>query len=152
MITQALLFFLTSWIIENTEFTKKVENPEIFFVTKEEMSKKACFSSENCRVQAYYVEAEGIYLIDKLNPEKDVCHKSIILHELIHHYQKSSNKGIDLDEKTLWTLQEKQAIFYQNVFLFQQKEKNNNKGPENIVHCDGGSYLDLQYEYNRSIQ
>ena len=152
MITQTLLLFLTSWIIENTEFEKKVKNPNFFFISQEEMSKKACFSSGNCRVQAYYVEKEGIYLINKLNPEDDVCHKSIVLHELIHHYQKSSNKKFDLDEKTLWTLQEKQAIFYQNVFLFQQKEKNNNKGPENIVHCDGGSYLDLQYEHNKTIQ
>ena len=152
MITQSLLLFLTSWIIENTEFTKKVEDPKIFFLTAEQMSKKACFSAKNCRVQAYYVKNEGIYLIEGLNPEEDVCHKSIVLHELVHHYQKSSNKEFDLDKQTLWTLQEKQAIFYQNVFLFQQKEKNNNKGPENIVHCDGGSYLDLQYELNKTIQ
>ena len=35
MITQALLLFLTSWIIENTEFEKKVEDPKFFFLTKE---------------------------------------------------------------------------------------------------------------------
>ena len=40
-----------------------------------------------------------------MNPESNVCDKSIILHELVHHYQKNSGKKIDLDEKTLWTLQ-----------------------------------------------
>ena len=59
---------------------------------------------------------------------------------------------IDLDEQTLWTLQERQAIYYQNLFLISQKRKNDNKGPENVLQCEGGSYLDLQYKFNDSIQ
>ena len=114
------------------------------------MSDKACFSSKNCRVKAYYVKNNGIYYIDQLDPEKNVCDKSIILHELVHHYQKNDDRVIDLDEKTLWTLQERQAIYYQNLFLISQKRKNNNQGPENVLECEGGSYLDLQYKYNEN--
>ena len=58
----------------------------------------------------------------------------------------------DLDQRTLWTLQERQAIYYQNLFLISQKRKNGNKGPENVVQCEGGSYLDLQYQYKDSTQ
>lgn len=147
MISKALLLFLSSWIIENTEFKQKVHNPDFFKLSKEEMSEKACFSSYNCKVKAYYVKNSGIYYIDDLNPETNVCDKSIILHELVHHYQKNSDRVIDLDERTLWTLQERQAIYYQNVFLISQKRINNNKGPENVLECEGGSYLDLQYKY-----
>ena len=70
MISEKLLIFLTSWVIENTEFKNKIENPKFFELTKNEMSDKACFSSENCRVKAYYVKDSGIYYINSLKPEK----------------------------------------------------------------------------------
>ena len=60
---------------------------------------------------------------------------------MVHHYQKNSKRSFDLDERTLWTLQERQAIYYQNLFLISQKRKNDNKGPENVIQCEGGSYL-----------
>ncbi len=150
MISKTLLTFLSSWIIENTEFDKKVKDPDFFMLTIKEMSDKACFSSENCKVKAYYVKESGIFYINKLEPEKNVCDRSIILHELIHHYQKNNDRVFDLDEKTLWTLQERQAIYYQNLFLISQKRLNNNQGPENVLECEGGSYLDLQYKFNES--
>lgn len=148
MISKTLMIFLTSWILENTEFKKKLEFPNIRVLTSEKMADKACYSSKVCRVKAYYVKEEGMYLIDELNPEEKVCDRSIVLHELVHHYQKNLSGDFDLDEQTMWTLQERQALFYQNLFLYQQKTKNNNKGPENVLECEGGTYLDLQYEYN----
>lgn len=150
MIAETLLATLTSWIVSNTEFEKKLDFPNFYVLTKSQMSDKACFSSKNCKVKAYYVRNEGIFYIDTLKPESNTCDRSIILHELIHHYQKKQNKSFDLDEHTLWTLQERQAIFYQNVYLYQEKEKNNFRGPENVLECEGGSYLDLQYDYNQS--
>ncbi|PDH55940.1 MAG: hypothetical protein CNE97_02530 [alpha proteobacterium MED-G10] len=152
MISEKLLVFLTSWIIENTEFSKKIDAPQFFALSQTEMSQKACFSSDNCKVKAYYVKSDGIYFINDMEPEKNICDQSIILHEMVHHYQKNSKRSFDLDERTLWTLQERQAIYYQNLFLISQKRKNDNKGPENVIQCEGGSYLDLQYEYQSSTQ
>ena len=152
MITKTLIAFLTSWIISNTEFDKKVSPPEFFQLTENQMSEKACYSSENCRVKAYYVKNEGIFFRDNLNPQENICALSIILHEMVHHYQKNSNRTFDLDDRTLWTLQERQALYYQNLFLISQKRLNNNKGPENILQCEGGSYLDLQYKYKETNQ
>ena len=149
MVSKAVLVFLSSWIIQNTEFNKIIDDPIFFKVTKKEMSYKACFSSKICRVKAYYIKNEGIFLIDELKPNIDICDQSIVLHEMIHHYQKNYDKKIDLDDRTLWTLQERQAIFYQNLFLLQAKARNNNRGPENILQCEGGTYLDRQYEYNK---
>ena len=152
MISKALLTFLTTWIISNTEFNQEVEPPLFFQLSKKEMSDKACYSSANCRVKAYYIKNEGIFYRDNLVPDENICHLSIILHEMVHHYQKNSNKTFDLDERTLWTLQERQALYYQNLFLISQKRLNNNKGPENILQCEGGSYLDLQYKYKETNQ
>ena len=136
MISEKLLIFLTTWIIENTEFKNKINNPSLYQLSNKEMSDKACFSSENCRVKAYYVKESGIFYIDSLKPEENICDRSIILHELVHHYQKNDDRVIDLDEHTLWTLQERQAIYYQNLFLISQKRLNGNKGPENVLECE----------------
>ena len=81
------------------------------------------YSSDNCKVKAYYIKNDGIYYINDLIPESKMCDQSIILHEMIHHYQKNSKRSFDLDQRTLWTLQERQAIYYQNLFLISQKEK-----------------------------
>ena len=152
MISKPLLTFLTTWIISNTEFNQEVELPQFFQLSKKEMSDKACYSSANCRVKAYYIKNEGIFYRDNLVPDDNICHLSIILHEMVHHYQKNSNRTFDLDERTLWTLQERQALYYQNLFLISQKRLNNDKGPENILQCEGGSYLDLQYKYKETNQ
>ena len=152
MISNNLLAFLTSWIIGNTEFNKKIDPPEFFSLSQIEMSDKACYSSDNCRVKAYYIKSEGIYYINELSPEENICDQSIILHEMVHHYQKNSKRSFDLDEATLWTLQERQALYYQNLFLISQKRKNDNKGPENVLQCEGGSYLDLQYKFKSTTQ
>ena len=147
MISEKLITLLTAFILNNTEFEKELSPPEFITLSKEKMSDKACFSSKNCKVKAYYVKEGKIFYIDSMKPESNVCDKSIILHELVHHYQKNSGIKIDLDEKTLWTLQERQALYYQNLFLISEKRKNNDKGPENVLQCEGGSWLDLQYKY-----
>ena len=94
------------------------------------MSDKACFSDDKCKVKAYYIKEGKIFYLNSMEPEKKVCDQSIILHELVHHYQKNSGKIIDLDEQTLWTLQERQALYYQNLFLISQKEKIIMKDPK----------------------
>ena len=93
MVSEKLIIFLTSWIIENTEFDKKIDPPDFFSLTKNEMSDKACYSSNNCKVKAYYIKNDGIYFIDELLPESKMCDQSIILHEMIHHYQKNSKRS-----------------------------------------------------------
>ena len=37
MISKTLLVFLSSWIIENTEFSKKIDDPEFFKLSKKEI-------------------------------------------------------------------------------------------------------------------
>ena len=151
MISKKLVIFLTSWIIENTEFEEKIKHPIFSILSSSEMSDKACFSSQKCKVKAFYhKEEETIFYIDELKPEEKICDLSIILHEIVHHYQKNENRKFDLDKETIWILREKQAMYYQNLFLVSQKRKNKNIGPENIIQCQGGSYLDLQYKYNNS--
>ena len=48
---------------------------------------------------------------------------------MVHHYQKNDDRVIELDERTLWTLQERQAI---TIKIFTSKRLNDNQGPENV--------------------
>ena len=89
---------------------------QFFKLTENEMSDKACFSSENCRVKAYYVKDSGIFYIDKMQPEKDICDKSIILHEMIHHYQKNDDRVIELDERTLGHFKKDKHLLSKSFF------------------------------------
>ena len=88
MISNNLIILITSWILENTEFNEKIAPPSFFNLSKKEMSDKACYSSNNCKVKAYYMKESGIFYINDLKPEENICDQSIILHEMIHHYQK----------------------------------------------------------------
>ena len=99
MISKALVSFITTWILSNTEFSEKVSPPEFFSLSQNEMSDKACYSSDNCKVKAYYVKNEGIFFRDNLDPENNICDQSIILHEMIHHYQKMLIEVLILTKK-----------------------------------------------------
>ena len=96
---------------------KELSPPEFITLSKEKMSDKACFSSKNCKVKAYYVKEGKIFYIDSMRPESNVCDKSIILHELVHHYQKNSGKKIDLDEKKLYGLFKKDRLYIIKIFF-----------------------------------
>ena len=121
MISEKLLLFLTSWIIENTEFEKKIDPPKFYSLTKNEMSDKACYSSDNCKVKAYYIKNDGIYYINDLILEKN-CDQSIILHEMIHHYQNLKDLLILIKEHSD-TSGKTSAILSKSVSNFSKKKK-----------------------------
>ena len=43
----------------------------------------------------------------------------------------------------------KTSYILSKYFFDFTKKKNNNQGPENVLECEGGNYLDLQYKYNK---
>ena len=67
------------------------------------------------------------------------------------HFKISILKEV-LCKKMVFTIQQLIIFHLQNLFLISQKRLNNNKGPENILQCEGGSYLDLQYKYKETNQ
>ena len=85
------------------------------------MADKACYSSENCRVKAYYVKNEGIFFRDNLNPQENIYDLSIILHEMIHHYQKNSKKSFDLDEKQFGHYKKDKLVLSKSFFNFTKR-------------------------------
>jgi hypothetical protein len=90
--------------------------PEIHFVPVTEIQRRFC--NAPCRMQAYYLPGEGVYMDATLDPERDVFARSILLHELVHHLQKVSGKYMKIpSECDRWYAAELEAYETQNRYL-----------------------------------
>ena len=58
-----------------------------------------------------------------MQPEKDICDKSIILHEMVHHYQKNDDRVIELDDRTILDTSRKTSNLLSKSFNFSKKIK-----------------------------
>ncbi|MEO6023168.1 MAG: DUF6647 family protein [Burkholderiales bacterium] len=96
--------------------------PEIRILPAAVMQERAC--RDPCRIKAFYIPHEGVYLSDALNIKNDVHAKSILLHELMHFVQNARGSfdpgGIDCDR---WYDQEMEAYEVQNAFLRRYGEQ-----------------------------
>ena len=52
--------------------------------------------NEPCRVQAYYLPGEGIFIDETLNVATDGFARSILLHELVHHHQRMNGRYLQI--------------------------------------------------------
>ena len=90
--------------------------PEIHPMPVAEIHRRFC--NAPCRVQAYYLPDEGIYIDEKLDPLHDVFARSILLHELVHHLQKANGRFLRIpSECDRWFAAEQEAYEIQNHYL-----------------------------------
>ncbi len=91
---------LSIWIsshlyVVNADFKEPNYQPEIKFISHEELSKMAC--EKPCPVLGWYPtenQIEGkevLYMIKGGDPIKDLCIRTILLHELVHFWQDYNN-------------------------------------------------------------
>jgi len=65
--------------------------PQIQRVTVVEMQQKIC-GGRSCGVKAFYHPEWGVYVDEALDIQNSVFDRSILLHELVHHLQKTTGK------------------------------------------------------------
>ena len=123
MISKSLITFLLSWISDNTLYNTKNFDTKIFLVESEELQRRAC--NGKCPIVAFYKKNEGIY-ITKMDFEDSLCNQSILLHEMIHTFQKDSMENV---------FKEKEAYQLQNQFLFEKSEKYGMYEKLNLKKC-----------------
>jgi hypothetical protein len=118
-----LILALVFWITSNTNYIDPKTLPEVEFVTQNELSKIAC--KKKCEILAYTpLEPKYlIYLSDNLKPMTDVCHRGILLHEIIHVLQEDQNFFTQYDERTKKHLREMDALVNHNIYLSQFGKK-----------------------------
>jgi len=65
--------------------------PQIQRVSVVEMQHKIC-DGRSCGVKAFYHPEWGVYVDEALDIENNTFARSILLHELVHHLQKTTGK------------------------------------------------------------
>ena len=118
-----LIIALLLWITSNTDYINPKQLPQVKFLQQNELSKLACKS--DCEILAYTpVEPKyTVYLSKKLKPLTDVCHRGILLHEIIHVLQDDQGSFVDYDERTKKHLREMNALVNHNIYLSQYGKK-----------------------------
>ena len=131
---QEILLALLLWLGNNTDIV--VDNtyiPEIILISPTEIC-KFIQEKENCSIVAfYYLKDRSIYLPDHWSKD-NVVHKSILLHELVHHFQHINNSSFQCSRH-----KEKQAYKIQFTFL----EENGIDDPKKAISLGDLMYLVL---------
>ena len=120
-----LIFILLIWISNNTDYQISKFDYSVNISEKKVIEEKAC--NGKCPIIAYFDPNDGI-LIAKGNLE-DPCYQSILLHEILHALQFSSNKNIENAFKEI------EAYSLQNLYLNQISEKRNLLRILNLKSC-----------------
>lgn len=91
------------------------EPPRIYRVPKAELENYVC--GTHCAIQAWYRPGDGIFLDDKLRPESNLFHRSILLHELVHYFQDAGGEYAGRAPCDRWFQRELDAYLIQNRYL-----------------------------------
>ena len=89
--------------------------PQIHRVSRSQLEARVCRTS--CRVKAFYIKGEGVYIDEELDVEQDLPARSILLHELVHHLQGVTGKFDSLPDCRSWYVKEFEAYDIQNRYL-----------------------------------
>jgi hypothetical protein len=92
--------------------------PEVHRLPQPQLEARIC--AGNCRVKAFYLKGEGVYIDAALDVEHDPRARSILLHELVHHVQVVAGKFDSLPDCDAWYAREFEAYQIQNRFLRQE--------------------------------
>jgi len=94
--------------------------PEIHRVSVVEMQQKIC-AGRSCAVKAFYHPEWGVYVDEALDIENNTYDRSILLHELVHHLQKTTGKYDAVPNFcNRRNAQEREAYEIQNRYLSSQ--------------------------------
>ena len=119
-----LILALMLWITSNTNYIEPKQVPEVEFIEQEKLSEIAC-KNRSCEIMAYTPlrPKYKIYLSNELKPMTDVCHRAILMHEIIHVIQEDQNVFLEYDERTKKHLREMDALVNHNIFLSRYGKK-----------------------------
>ena len=118
-----LIVALLLWITTHTEYKDPKKLPVINFIEQKELSKMAC--GRECEILALTPDNPKytIYLSKESSPMDDICHRGILLHEIIHILQEDQSIYNDYDQKTKKHLREMDALVNHNIYLSQFGKK-----------------------------
>tara|TARA_B100001057_G_scaffold10755_1_gene10244 strand:+ start:357 stop:806 length:450 start_codon:yes stop_codon:yes gene_type:complete len=119
-----LILALMLWITSNTNYIEPKQVPQVEFIEQEKLSEIAC-KNRSCEIMAYtpITPKYKIYMSNELNPMTDICHRAILMHEIIHVIQEDQKVFLEYDERTKKHLREMDALVNHNIFLSRYGKK-----------------------------
>ena len=126
----SLFLWISSHLhVISADFKQPPNYPEIRFINQEKLSDMACEGP--CPVIGWYPTKDQIkgkevlYMIEGVYPVKDLCIRTILLHELVHFWQDYNdafeNNGDSL--KVVFTRREQQAMILEHLYRGQEYAK-----------------------------
>jgi hypothetical protein len=92
--------------------------PMVTRIERAELERRGCPEhSPHCQVAALYEPARGIMIAADLEPETNLFHRSILLHELVHYLQDVGQELATASPCDRWYQREIEAYTLQNRFL-----------------------------------
>ena len=89
--------------------------PRIYRIPHAELENYVC--GTNCKIQAWYKPGDGIFLDESLEPETNLFHRSILLHEMVHYFQDMAGEYATMSPCDRWLHRELDAYAIQNRYL-----------------------------------
>jgi hypothetical protein len=111
-----LLQALLSWAVLISGYPAPSEPPELVRVPHSFMVEQAC-SGRECRVLGWYAGGRKIYIDERLDPQNDLFHSSIVVHEMVHYLQHEAAKLSDVSTCSQALLLEREAYSVQSSYL-----------------------------------
>ena len=118
-----LIVALLFWITSHTDYKNPIKYPAVEFIEQKKLSQLAC--KTDCEILAYTpLEPKyKIFLSNKLDPLNDICHRGILMHEIIHVLQEEQGVFSDYELRTKKHMREMDALVNHNIFLSQYGKK-----------------------------
>ena len=118
-----LILALLLWITSNTDYKDPKQMPKLEYLEQRELAELAC--GRKCEIMAYTPNSQKylIYMSKELDPMNDVCHRGILMHEIIHVLQEEQGFFKNYDQKTKKHLREMNALVNHNIYLSQFGKK-----------------------------
>ena len=111
-----LIIALLIWITSNSDYVLPKKEITVETVEQSKLASIAC--GKECEILAY-TPLEPKYLVflsENLDPQRDVCDRAILMHELIHVLQEEQGAFSSFDERTKKHMREMDALVKHNIF------------------------------------
>jgi hypothetical protein len=103
--------------VRMTKYHRPEAPPMVSRVPRRELEQLGCGEAGKCGVSAMYISERGVLMAEDLQPETNLFHRSILLHELIHYLQDVGQELATLAACERWYQRELEAYAVQKRYL-----------------------------------
>lgn len=113
---------LSKYLLRTASQLSKYRVPEVLpmvsRISRKQLDRLACGeAATKCGVSAMYEPTHGILFSEELQPEKNLFHRSILLHEMVHYMQELGHSMSTSAACERWYQRELEAYAIQKLYL-----------------------------------